>query len=536
MKNIFQTPNKYRKFILDSKNLVSSNGEAYSGKSFICLFLTRFCGVGCPFCFFKSPPNKGTPDIRDSFTEEGVDHFIQFANDANVGYLQISGGGEPFLKKRALLKCISEVNADRIMLVTSGIWALDKNSAQAYVENILEAISKREKQARVSIRLSISEGHSFKLGVKPLVNLLQLFETSYRSHPYLTLQLKTFENDKTLWTFLDSLAHYDLKDIGENVSDDLVIEKIIPWKKKITFTSGYSTILGISRVFTPGLRPNLSNPSSLEDTIDVYDRDLEYSERNFPSVIFNSKGQRGLDWLVEYNGNVCTWQNRVQDNPLNVYEDDFEKTRNETFKDPLTLSYIEKGSLYRQNIISEVSPRAVTLMKAVSVRDYAGNCLFEDEKVRLYYTIRVLQDYLKEKRVNELTLKNLPKELRDLIYGTQETLITLYKKAQYSIVDQEINRYPSFKEFRDFLELLKLGHFDVSEKQISQAISYYNQYPECEEKISHLKEIAPKFGQDVEKRLTDRVIQIKPMKTLEASSDSKNQINKKTQITYDLAG
>src|SRR3990167_1578605 len=121
MKNIFQTPNKYRKFILDSKNLVSSNGEAYSGKSFICLFLTRFCGVGCPFCFFKSPPNKGTPDIRDSFTEEGVDHFIQFANDANVGYLQISGGGEPFLKKRALLKCISEVNADRIMLVTSGI-------------------------------------------------------------------------------------------------------------------------------------------------------------------------------------------------------------------------------------------------------------------------------------------------------------------------------------------------------------------------------------------------------------------------------
>ena len=281
MKNIFQTPNKYRKFILDSKNLVSSNGEAYSGKSFICLFLTRFCGVGCPFCFFKSPPNKGTPDIRDSFTEEGVDHFIQFANDANVGYLQISGGGEPFLKKRALLKCISEVNADRIMLVTSGIWALDKNSAQAYVENILEAISKREKQARVSIRLSISEGHSFKLGVKPLVNLLQLFETSYRSHPYLTLQLKTFENDKTLWTFLDSLAHYDLKDIGENVSDDLVIEKIIPWKKKITFTSGYSTILGISRVFTPGLRPNLSNPSSLEDTIDVYDRDLEYSERKF---------------------------------------------------------------------------------------------------------------------------------------------------------------------------------------------------------------------------------------------------------------
>ena len=91
MENIFEKPHEYRKYILDSKSLVSSDPTLYSGKSFICLFLTRFCGVGCPFCFFKSPPNKGTADIRDSFTDEGVDHFIQFAN---VGDFQISGGGE----------------------------------------------------------------------------------------------------------------------------------------------------------------------------------------------------------------------------------------------------------------------------------------------------------------------------------------------------------------------------------------------------------------------------------------------------------
>ena len=532
MKNIFETPNKYRKYIINSKNLVSSNAKLYSGKSFICLFLTRFCGVGCPFCFFKSPPNKGTADIRDSFTEEGVDRFIQFANDSNVGYLQISGGGESFLKKKALLKCVAETHADRIMLVTSGMWAVDEYVAKAYVDSIAEAISRRKYPARVSIRLSISEGHSLKLAAKPLENLLKIFETFYRSHPYLTLQLKTFEGDKTLWTFLESLPHFTLEDIGENISDDLSLEKVIPWKKQVTFSSGYSTILGISRVFTPGLRPNLNDPHSIEDTINVYDQDLEFSERNFPSVVFNAQGQKGLDWLVEYNGNVCTWQNRVQDNPLNVYEDDYLTTQEKTFKDPLTLSYIEKGSLYRQKIISEVSPRAVTLMKAVSVRDYAGNCLFEDEKVRLYYTIRVLQDYLKEERVNEQELKKLPQELRTLIYESPEKLITLYKKARYSVVDQEINRKPPFKEFRDFLELLKLGHYDVSEDQVSQAIEHYNNYPECSEKIFHLREVAPEIGQDVEKRLTDRVIQIKPMKRLQQLS---KPLSEET-IAYSLAG
>jgi hypothetical protein len=168
----------------------------------------------------------------------------------------------------------------------------------------------------------------------------------------------------------------------------------------------------------------------------------------------------------------------------------------------------------------------------VSVRDYAGNCLFEDEKVRLYYTIRVLQDYLKEERVNEQELKKLPQELRTLIYESPEKLITLYKKARYSVVDQEINRNPSFKEFRDFLELLKLGHYDVSEDQVSQAIEHYNNYPECSEKISDLREVAPEIGQDVEKRLTDRVIQIKPMKRLQYPP---RPLSEET-IAYSLAG
>ena len=506
----------YRKSILESHNLIHYETKPYAGKSFICLFLTRFCGVGCPFCFFKSPPNKGSSDIQDSFTEEGVDKFIQFANKANVGYLQISGGGESFLKKKALLKCITEVNADRIMLVTSGVWAVNEEVGLAYVREIEAALQKRKTPARVSIRLSVSQGHSIKLETKPLVNLLTLFEKYYRNHPYLTLQLKTFEGDPTLWTFLNARGDYQLEEIGVNSSDDDNVKKIIPWKKRIIFSSGYSVILGVSRVFNPGLRPNLNDPHSIQNTIDVYNQDIDQSENNFPAVVFNTNGRKGLDWLVEYNGNVCTWQNRVQDNLLNVYEDDFKTVLHHTFSDPLTLSYIEKGSRYRDMIVSEVSPRSVTLMKAVSVRDYAGNCLFEDEKVRLYYTLRTLQDYIKEGRVNHTVLQRLPSELLKVLSLRKEDIITLFKDATYSIVDQEIKRRPNSLMIRDFLELLKLGHFDVSEGHVAKAISYYNGLLSPSERISTLNQVVPEFGLDIERRLTDRVIQIKPMQRLNA--------------------
>jgi hypothetical protein len=529
MENIFNSPAMYRKFILECNNLVKYDAKPYRGKSFICLFLTRFCGVGCPFCFFKSPPNEGSSDIKDSFTKEGTEKFIKFANEANVGYLQISGGGESFLKRKALLQCIEEVNADRIMLVTSGVWASNEDVGEAYVRDIASAIMKRKKSARVSIRLSISEGHSMKLGVKPLVNLLKIFEEQYRSHPFLTLQLKTFERDETLWNFLRALPSYTLEDIGVNTSDDQLVKKVIPWKKKLTFPSGYSLILGVSRVFDPGLRPNLNDPQSIQNTINVYDQDLDQSENDFPSVVFNSDGSRGLDWLVEYNGNVCTWQNRVQDNLLNLYEDNFSKVLQSTFCDPLTLSYIEKGSKYREQIISEVSPRAVTLMKAVSVRDYAGNCLFEDEKVRLYYTIRILQEYIKVERINLEELAKLPKNLLNVINLPKDDIIKLFKEATYSIVDQEIKNAPSSVELRDFLELLKLGHFDVSDEQISRILLHYNKNVKSTERVSSLSEIAPKFGLDIERRLTDRVVQIKFMKRPNEVLNASDAVNSQSQ-------
>ena len=66
---------------------------------------------------------------------------------------------------------------------------------------------------------------------------------------------------------------------------------------------------------------------------------------------------------MEYNGNVCTWQNRIQDNLLNIYEDSYSDIYNATMTDLLTYSYIDKGSKYREQIINEISSKTTSLMK-----------------------------------------------------------------------------------------------------------------------------------------------------------------------------
>jgi len=76
--NPFGNPRKYRDLILKS-HVLNFEKIDVSGKSLACLFLTRFCGVGCPFCFFKSSSPWREQNIEDQFSDEGIDKFIHFS-------------------------------------------------------------------------------------------------------------------------------------------------------------------------------------------------------------------------------------------------------------------------------------------------------------------------------------------------------------------------------------------------------------------------------------------------------------------------
>ena len=169
----------------------------------------------------------------------------------------------------------------------------------------------------------------------------------------------------------------------------------------------------------------------------------------------------------------------------------------------------EKGTIYRDSVVQEVDSRAVTRLRAISLRDFSGTVIFEEEKTRLYYTIRVLQDYLKEGRVLSEGLRKLPPYLNSLINGTKEDLLRLYQQAKYKIVDQQ-KRKEGFnqQEWRDLLELIKLGHYNLAEQEKEEALMYFNNHADGEYYKSY-SDLKPQFG-DIDQRLTDRLMYMKP--------------------------
>lgn len=183
--NIFENPQYYREQLLKINLFDINQRKKIDGKSLICVFFTAYCGVGCPFCFFHSPTSRKEKNEfiskENHFSKEAVDKFIKFANDANVGYLQISGGGEPFLEFDAILKCIETIKAERIILVTSGFWAYNEINAEKYLKELYNSLSKNPITPRLTIRVSISEYHSIKLKEKPLVNLINIFDKKYKN-------------------------------------------------------------------------------------------------------------------------------------------------------------------------------------------------------------------------------------------------------------------------------------------------------------------------------------------------------------------
>lgn len=488
MKNLFTDPQKYREMIL--KNVaIKSDRSAFSGKSFICVSFTRFCPVGCSFCFFSSTPAAKEKTIADAFTEEGLDRFIAFANDSNLGYLLVSGGGEPFMERGCILKVVEHVQTDKIVLVTSGNWAKTRSGAATYLKQIYDAFKKRKTETTLVIRLSVDKEHE-KVGLSSVFHLIALFEENYLDEEHFKLQFHTLFDDPCIEEVYQQLADKIISvESHQIISDAETILKVNPAEKILRLSSGLEIKIGYAKRFYSNIKVNLNDAKLIERNLSIFQWDMTESEENNPSVVTNTQGGMGLDFWVNFNGNVTTWGNQVPDHIFNIYEDDYRTVVDETFSDPISLGYLENGDTYRDRIINEVNPRAVLRAKATNIRDYTGAIICEEEKTRLYLSLRILQDFIHAKRITKQAMKEWPPEIQEALALTKRDLITMFHESDYSIVDQYLSKPFSQDEWLELFELIKLGHYDCSSQKICMAINHYNRQV-GEEKIACVEEVS----------------------------------------------
>lgn len=480
LQNAFNQPQKYRDLILEHIS-VKTNRESFSGKAFICVSFTRFCPVGCKFCFFSSSPAAKPKTISDALTEEGIAKFIQFANDCGLGYLLVSGGGEPFLELKHLLRVVEEVQSDKIVLVTSGNWAKSSSGAGNITRQIYEAFKRRKSPTKLVVRLSVDEEHARGgLGLHPAHNLISVFENTYLNERDFTLQFHTLFDDPCIEQLYSQLADRIISIEDRRLhSDAETVLKVNPAEKFLKLSSGLTIKVGYAKCFYSNIKVNLKDPEVLARNLSVFSWDMSESEENNPSIVTNLDGKKGLDFWVNFNGNVTTWGNQVPDNIYNLYEDDYPTIVENTFSDPISLAYLEKGDIYRDKIINEVNPLAVLRAKATNIRDYTGALICEEATTRLYLTIRILQDYIAAGRINPEEIRMWPEPVQMMLLSSQEQLREAYKQSTHSIVDQYLEKNISNSlEWLELLELIKLGHYDLKPEKIELAIDTYNRLGE----------------------------------------------------------
>lgn len=360
------------------------------------------------------------------------------------------------------------------------------------------------------LRISVDKFHAESLGTDMIPNIFNVFKSEYPNDKSFHLMFHSIIGDNTMEKVALKIPNACFDEIEiSNSSDSVKINKIIP-QKRFLRCENFCVPVGYAKLFYPDFTVDINN-TDVEKMLRIFDEDIIYSEKGNPALTFNDDGTVGLDFWIKYNGNVTTWGNQISEENYNIYLDSYDEVKTRTLDNILSYSFLDKGYFYRENIINEVNRRAVIRSKVIQLRNYSSALLLEEDCTKLYYGIRVIQDYLLEGILKLEDLKALPYEMQMVLTLDKEATILLYNQADYDIIDQYCQEKRSQEEWDMLFMLIKNGHYGILPNHINKAINYYNQnfrkkissitdvdaidYGKFQERLSYIrKEVAELFS------------------------------------------
>lgn len=477
MINLFDNPEYYLDYI-NKISIPEFKRKKITGKSILVVWLTKFCTAKCQHCFSRSNMLKNDK-IQEKFqlSARGIRKMLDFIMRANVSYLLVSGGGEPMINPDVVYQIVRMARANRIVIVTNGVWGKEINAAKRILEELYINYKKRNDKTEVVIRLSVDRYHLKNISIEGIVNIIRIFQLSYSAEKRFVLMLHTLCGDNTVNKITEFFpdSHFKISDTM-NVSDNEEVVKIMP-QNGVLNIGHYYVKVGIARLFYPDLLVDLGgNSSDFKKAIEVFDIDMAKSEFGNPSIVKNLTGEDGLDFWLDYNGNITTWGNQLEDNLYNIYTDTYEMVVNGTMSNLFSYNYLDKGFYYREKVIMHVNEKAVMRAKAVNLRNYANLILLSEYKTKLFLGVFILKEYIKEGKIEKEQVKKLPNELYDVLKWSNERIENLYNHSSYDIVAQYLQKKDKLKKIDwDILfTLLSKKQFDFSENNLAVAIQWYN--------------------------------------------------------------
>jgi len=462
----FSNPQPLRDQILRFLRISEPATEDFKNRPTIYVFPTKLCPVGCSFCYFSSDM-KGKRTRENAFDDEGVERFIRFTEDANPASIVVSGGGDPFVELEKLLRMIAGAKAHRIDLVTSGFWGRDYGKAQQIVEKVFAAAQKNPHKPQIRLRLSIDEYHRVKAPLEIHANMLQIFSEPKNMNRYadgkFTVMFHSVRKDKALTDLEDILA----KQSGIRVTSRGNIDDV---SSEMTLSNGLIIPVRRVDVYNSNTEIDLNdlNDAAVRKNFAAYTAKNSYKAtrpdgRVMMGMQRNVLGQDALDFLLSYDGLMEVWASSMPDHKSSLYDETYADFRHKALSDVITLAFLEKGMQYIRDIAYEVNPIAFDRALAVNIPDWFARIAFEEAKTRLYVTIRILQDYLAEGRVEKSEYDGWPENVKELVSLTESELAHFYEESDFNIVYQYLDsRDTTPKALIDLYQRIKLNHYDVT--------------------------------------------------------------------------
>lgn len=415
----------------------------------------------------------------NTMTPERVQSLLKLVEESNTGYLLVSGGGEGFLELPLIYQIIEGSTADVTWIVSSGFWANTKRSTRHIINNCYAAHVRgnaRNPDRETIIRISVDKHHIDRIGKSQdpfayIRRIIQIFEQDYAKSPRFSLLLHAIKGEENL---VKKLA----KELSASIQNNFYMKhsdaKITESAMLLHLPSGFELPVTFAKLLLSDISVDLRDKKLLAKRINIWETDAYVNEQDRTGLQVHGGGY-GNDMLVIYDGRVAGgWQCEMPDIPINVDDHDYTEIMRRTLSDPGVLATLEKGQRYRFKIIEEVDPKACTRAKAVNVRDYTSPTLLEEDRDKLYYTIRAIQDYREEGRL-KYNEKTVMPEILSIINAMPEQLRDWHHESNYDIVAQFREYNHGFHAFELALhDYVQNGNDDLFINRVLEAGNYDN--------------------------------------------------------------
>lgn len=364
--DLFVMPTNSRRRIIKAVTLTDIEVPARGSSFFI--HLSELCPVGCEHCMYASDLNPKS--TKTSLTSDELTTATRLINESRSEKLNITGGGEPFLKFESICSLLRTVDIPRIEIVTAGYWGTTEDRARNLLTRLEDAAQLNEHRPDVLVRLSTDRFHVTApnpVEIKHYANIIRAWSSGT-----FTLNIGCRSIDADLGT-TDAAIAAELGGVLLTVNDwNTIIElpsgQSVPITYNVLRLSGKAASLDASRIDesrsikeyyapfeTAGHRLRLA--TTVNDAIR-----RTYTDSGGAALTMNSDGTY---WIF------C---GTAPDRRAVLAGQSFAESMRYFFEDPITVLLVEGGIWDLVEVVENLNPQ--TAHAAVARNDVA--CLVED--------------------------------------------------------------------------------------------------------------------------------------------------------------